>query len=93
MDKICSMHLLLLCEVLTMVSYLRMESLLVLCAEVTPLGAEVQCHATQQRDAGFIEKTTYETCLLSVSTSPTVMPIFVSVMDKQTISSVSGHGQ
>ena len=56
-DEICSMHLLLLCEVLTMVSYLRMESLLVLCAEVTPLGAKVQCHATQRRGAGFIERT------------------------------------
>ncbi len=51
------MHLLLLCEMLTMVSYLRMESLLVLCAEVTPLGAKVQCHATHRRDAEFIQKT------------------------------------
>lgn len=56
-DEICSMHLLLLCEVLTMVSYLRMESLLVLYAEVTPLGAKVQSHATQRRGAGFIERT------------------------------------
>lgn len=56
-DKICSMHLLLLYEVLTMVSYLRMDSLLVLCAEVTWLGAKVQCHATQQRGAGCVEKT------------------------------------
>lgn len=94
-DKICSMHLLLPCEVLTMVSYLRMESLLVLCAEVTPLGAKVQCHATQPREAGFIEKTVSnkETCLLSISVSHTVMLIFISVMDKWTILSVSGHGQ
>lgn len=46
--KICSMHLLLLCEVRTMISYLWMESLLVLCA-VTPLGAKVQRHATRHK--------------------------------------------
>lgn len=56
-DNICKTHLLLpLCEVLTLVSYLRVQSLLVLCAGLMPLGTKVRCQAAQQRNAEFNEK-------------------------------------
>lgn len=55
-DKTCSVHLLLLCKVLTRVSYIRIESLLDPCAEGTPLGAKVQCHATQQRRVDSLKR-------------------------------------
>lgn len=93
--------MLLLCEELSMVSYLKTESLLVLCTEVTPLGAKVQCHATQRTDAGFIERTVSSIGNLPsiiiarksrfVSIFPPLMLIFVSVMDIQKITPESGH--
>lgn len=65
--KICSAHLLLLCNVLTVASYLWLESLLVHCAKKKKRchwESRMQCHPTQCTDAEFIEKSEKQSQLI-----------------------------